>query len=765
MQPGTRHACSAAPACRRWPTSRSPVDLVLLGVPDKAAGRPGPAGRRPAATPGRWSSAPRTGCATSWSPPPTGWSCAAAAAWASSTSPAGVRAIGYLERDPLPAGPIALVTHSGSVFSAMLRTHRRLEYSARRSRPARSSSPPRPTTSATRCRCRRPASSAWCWRRCGTCRRCAPRSPDAAERDVPVVALTVGRSAERAERWSTRTRARSPARTPAWEALFAAYGVHRVRRPRRARRQPGDASRSVAGSAAARAAGSRPCTTPGAERVLVADVAERLGVPFAPLSAATTARLAALLDPGLEPTNPLDVWGTGAEHGGPVRRLPRRRWPTTTPSTWSRWRSTWCRSTTATTSFPRALEPAGRAHRQAGRRAGQPLHRRSTSRWPADLRARGIPVLEGTRSGLRALGHLLAHADRPVVAAALSSTRSGGARWARAAASRRRRCAGAPRRLRHPRWPRRSRPTTRTSAVAAAERLGYPVVLKTACPEVRHKVDVGRRPPRPRRRRRGPRRVRRPRGPARPGGPGPAPGARPASSSRSGVLSRPATSARSCSSPRAAPWSSCSASARSPCRRSTATTARRMLVGALQVSRLLAGHRGGRGRGPRRAGRAVRGGLPARARARRPARGARRQPAGRAARRRGRRSTRSSYPSSWRRLERALGERQRDRVGRQPAAALLVEPVQARGRRRRRRRWRRSARGRRRPWRRRGPTSSRARRPRRRPCPATGPSGVSSGPRIGRWSGVKSMVAAQALRRPRSAVAGSSAAIRGRTFS
>ena len=39
------------------------------------------------------------------------------------------RAIGYLERDPLPAGPVALVTHSGSAFSALLRTHRRLGYS------------------------------------------------------------------------------------------------------------------------------------------------------------------------------------------------------------------------------------------------------------------------------------------------------------------------------------------------------------------------------------------------------------------------------------------------------------------------------------------------------------------------------------------------------------------------------------------------------------------------------------------------------------
>src|SRR5262249_59569413 len=40
----------------------------------------------------------------------------------------GLRAIGYAEPDPLPAGPVALVTQSGSVFSALLRTHRALGY-------------------------------------------------------------------------------------------------------------------------------------------------------------------------------------------------------------------------------------------------------------------------------------------------------------------------------------------------------------------------------------------------------------------------------------------------------------------------------------------------------------------------------------------------------------------------------------------------------------------------------------------------------------
>src|SRR5205085_2078745 len=35
-----------------------------------------------------------------------------------------VRALGYLEPDPLPPGPVSLVTHSGSAFSTLLRANR-----------------------------------------------------------------------------------------------------------------------------------------------------------------------------------------------------------------------------------------------------------------------------------------------------------------------------------------------------------------------------------------------------------------------------------------------------------------------------------------------------------------------------------------------------------------------------------------------------------------------------------------------------------------
>ena len=40
-------------------------------------------------------------------------------------------------------------------------------------------------------------------------------------------------------------------------------------------------------------------------------MAEQLRVPLAGISEATRERLAAVLEPGLPATNPLDAWGTG----------------------------------------------------------------------------------------------------------------------------------------------------------------------------------------------------------------------------------------------------------------------------------------------------------------------------------------------------------------------------------------------------------------------------------------------------------------------
>ena len=380
----------------------------------------------------------------------------------------GVRAIGYLERDPLPPGPIALVTHSGSVFSAMLRTHRRLEYSV-----AVSSGQELVTTAADHLTYALSLPETKVvglvletLRDADTMRAVLA---DAASRDVPVVALTVGTSSRGRSLVDAHSGAIAGS-DAAWEALFSAYGVHRVD-------DLGELADSLESFAIGRrvrrrAGGIATVHDSGAERVLAADVAERLGVPFAPLSEPTTERLAGLLDPGLEPTNPLDVWGSGADTEDLLSQ---------------------CLTALADDpnvdvvalavdlvpeydgdeSFPKAL---GRLVDHTDKPVAVLSHLASAIDEPlaADLRARGIPVLEGTRSGLRALGHLLDHATPPV------RPDRGGRRGAACAvvgptARRRGRRLRAAGRLRHPggdhrdgrrpgapRWRRPTRPATRS---------------------------------------------------------------------------------------------------------------------------------------------------------------------------------------------------------------------------------------------------------------------------------------------------------------
>jgi acyl-CoA synthetase (NDP forming) len=397
----------------------------------------------------------------------------------------GVRAIGYLERDPVPAGPIALVTHSGSVFSALLRTHRRLEFSL-----AVSSGQELVTTTADHLAYAlslpetRVVGLVLETLRDATAMRAV--LADAAARDVPVVALTVGTSARGRALVDAHSGAIAGS-DAAWEALFAAYGVHRAEDlaeltdsleafaiGRRVRRPAGPAG------------GIATVHDSGAERVLASDLAERLDVPFTPLEPSTTARLAALLDPGLEPTNPLDVWGTGNDSEELLAE---------------------CLTTLADDpgvdvvalavdlveeydgdeSYPKALARLA-DHTAKPVVVLSNLSSAIDGPLAADLRARGIPVLEGTRSGLRTLGHLLDHVTRPTPSAvAVDAARR--ARWAARLASGE---VDAFALLAD-----YGIPVAETfvvddeaAAVAAAAEIGHPVVLKTAEPDVHHKLEV-----------------------------------------------------------------------------------------------------------------------------------------------------------------------------------------------------------------------------------------------------------------------------------
>jgi acyl-CoA synthetase (NDP forming) len=324
----------------------------------------------------------------------------------------GLRAIGYVEPDPLPAGPVALVTHSGSVFSALLRTRRAIGYTL-----AVSSGQELVTPAA--------AYLEYALTLPGTKVIAlvleAMREPDrlraalatAAARDIPVVLLTVGGSAAGRTMVAAHSGALA-AGDGGWAALAGAYGVHRVGdlaeladtlelfgAGRRARWPSG-------GAAHGRRAGIATVHDSGLERAHTADLAEAAGVPFAEIAPSTTERLAGLLDPGLIPVNPLDVWGTGNDTedlftgslttlaGDPavaavalaVDLAPELDGDQSYPLA--------ARAAAAATDLPVVVlaNLPGAIDQETA----------------AALRREGIPVLEGMRTGLLALRHLLDHA-------------------------------------------------------------------------------------------------------------------------------------------------------------------------------------------------------------------------------------------------------------------------------------------------------------------------------------------------------------------
>ena len=393
----------------------------------------------------------------------------------------GLRAVGYVEPDPVPAGPVALITHSGSVFSTMLRARRGFGFSL-----AVSSGQELVTTAAAY------AQYALQLNETKVLALVLEAIRDPAElrtaletalrADVPVVLLSVGLSPAGQNLVSAHSGALAAA-DGAWEALAGAYGVHRV----------GDLAEladalelfAAGRRCDGRATGIATVHDSGLERAHVADLAVELGVPFAPISPATTERLAETIDPGLKPGNPLDVWGTGrdteplfAECLAALAADPAVAAVALAVDL--------VPELDGDESYPRAaLSAAAGTAKPVAVLAGLPAAVDQAA--AARLRAAGVPVLEGTRTGLLALRHLLDHTERPVPAAAREPSRhpredhlpTGGPELFDL--------------LREYGIPavRTEAAASRDAALAAADEIGYPVVVKTDEPGIAHKSDVG----------------------------------------------------------------------------------------------------------------------------------------------------------------------------------------------------------------------------------------------------------------------------------
>jgi acetate---CoA ligase (ADP-forming) len=409
-----------------------------------------------------------------------------------------LRVCGFPEPAELPTGPVAVVTHSGSVFSALLHNQRGLRFNL-----VVSAGNELVTSAAayldhalelagTRVvalfleTVREPAAF-----------RAALAK--AAAREVPVVALKVGRG-EAARAMVAAHSGALAGDDGAYQALFDAYGVAQVA----TLDELADTCELLAGRRAHRG-GLAAIHDSGGERAHLLDLAEQLRVPLAAISEATRRRLAAVLEPGLPATNPLDAWGTGNDADrifatciralldDPATAALALNLDLTTEPTPETSYTGLAIDAAATTTKPVAVVATLTS-------AVDPTQ-------AATLRAAGVPVLEGTATGLAAFGHLLAHRDvhPPPGGVVGRGSEVVGAR--RVGAGRVR-----------ARWRERlgelDRPLDEAEglamlgdwgvpvvaaevaagleeAVAAAGRVGWPVALKTAAPGVVHKSDVG----------------------------------------------------------------------------------------------------------------------------------------------------------------------------------------------------------------------------------------------------------------------------------
>jgi len=219
-----------------------------------------------------------------------------------------LRALAFPERDDLQPGPITWLSHSGSVFTALLHNQRGLRFNL-----AVSSGMELNTTVADYLRYSLELEST----RLVAMFLESVRDPEgfreclrlANERNVPVVVLKIGREAKAQELVVAHSGALAGV-DGAYEALFREYGVIRVANLD----EMADTLELLGSGRRAFGGGLAAIHDSGGERAHLIDVAAEVGTSLTEISSRTKQRLAAVLEPGLPAVNPVDAWGTGHNH-------------------------------------------------------------------------------------------------------------------------------------------------------------------------------------------------------------------------------------------------------------------------------------------------------------------------------------------------------------------------------------------------------------------------------------------------------------------
>lgn len=386
-------------------------------------------------------------------------------------------------------GSIALIAHSGSVFGALAHNDRRLQY-------ALAVSPgqelvtgmadymdyalDRPEVKVIGLfmeTARDPAAF-------------AVALAKAAERQIPVVVLKAGRTEAAAAAALTHTGALA-GNDAGYQALFDRYGAIRV-----------ETLDELAASLMLLSSGRRAAPgnlvsihDSGGERELIIDLADRVGVAFAPIGPETRAAIAARLDPGLEAANPLDAWGTGADFVKQFEACfdalladPAAGLGVFCADIRDNYYLSDGFATAAIGAAAKTDKPVAFVTNYT-----QVDHRDLSLR----LAEAGVPVLDGTQNGLTAVRGALAYRDflsrPPDPCPSLPGSPADRRASARERLDRGMDESGALALLAAYGIPVADHAVVETEAdaVAAATRIGFPVVLKTAMPDILHKSDVG----------------------------------------------------------------------------------------------------------------------------------------------------------------------------------------------------------------------------------------------------------------------------------